>query len=145
MIQWNIGLLSTWRDAHDVMGAFARVAQQPGCAPGLLLAMFASVAHERAWPPRAKRQPSAWLSGNDQNLRFLGAWLRAAQVGNFRWLSCDGGVASAGSRGKVKLPRARATTQEGQTTGESFHLYKGCRSPCLSFFLLLLIALPPPS
>jgi len=49
----------TKKDPADSKGAFATLAQRPGCARGLQLAMFVVMACERAWLPRAKNSLSA--------------------------------------------------------------------------------------
>jgi hypothetical protein len=93
--------------ARERKGVFATPAQQPGCAPGLQAALFAHLARLGARLREAKKVLSAWLPGNTARVRFPGARLRAVHAGRFRRLPRVGGVAGAGSRGKVKLPRAR--------------------------------------
>jgi hypothetical protein len=98
---------------------FATPAQQPGCAPGLQAALFAHLARLGARPREAKKVLSAWLPGNAARVRFPGARLRAAHAGRFHRLPRVDGVAGAGSRGKVKLPRAR----EGEVRRNLSRLY----------------------
>jgi hypothetical protein len=104
---------------------FATPAQQPGCAPGLQAALFAHLARLGARLREAKNAASAWLPGNTARVRFPGARRRAAHAGRFRRLPHVGGVAGAGSRGKVKLPRAR----EGEVRRNISRLYMAMAHP----------------
>ena len=90
------------------MGAFAGAAQRLGCAFGLQLAVFVSLAHSEAWLPAAKIAVSAWPWGNAARVRFFPAWSLAARGGRFRGAAWAWRVAGGSSRGKVKLPRARS-------------------------------------
>jgi hypothetical protein len=82
---------------------FATPAQQPGCAPGLQVALFAHLARLGARPREAKQGVSAWLLGNATRVRFLGARPGAAHAGRFHCLPRVGGVAGAGSHGKARF------------------------------------------
>jgi hypothetical protein len=62
------------------MGAFVTPTQQPGCAPGPQVALFARVAHVAARLPAAKKDPCVWLPGYAARVRFLGARLRTAHA-----------------------------------------------------------------
>jgi hypothetical protein len=70
----------------------------------------------------AKKGVSAWLPGNASRVRFPGARLRA---GRFRRLPRVGGVAGAGLRRKVKLPRGR----EGEVRRNLSRLYMAMAHP----------------
>jgi hypothetical protein len=61
--------------------AFARAALQPGCARGMQLGVFATLARERACPPAAKKSASARPWGNDRKGRIPRARLPGAQLG----------------------------------------------------------------
>lgn len=117
------------------MGVFVTVAQQPGCAPGLQLPCLGGLARLRARRRACKSASCAWPPGNEARVRFLGAQLLAAQGGRFWRDFTRRRVARAGSRGKVKPPRALPT-------GENRCLYSW--RPCRCFFFLLLLGSPLP-
>lgn len=117
------------------MGVFATPAQQPGCAPGLQVALFARVAHVAAWLSAAKKDPCVWLPGYASRVHFLGAQLRAAHARTPALMV--GGVARAGLRGKVKLSRAGRRAPVNPLTT----IY-GDGAPYFSL-LSLLVVLPP--
>jgi hypothetical protein len=119
------------------MGVFATPAQQPNCAPGLQVALFARVAHVAARLPAAKKDHCVWLPGYTARVRFLRARLRAAHARTSALTV--GGVARAGSRGKVKLLRAGRRALVNPLTA----IY-GDGAPYFSL-LSLLVVLPPPS
>ena len=60
-------------------GVFAAMAQQPGYAPGLQLPCLCRLACLGACLCAYKFSLSAWLHRNEVKVRFLGAWLFAAQ------------------------------------------------------------------
>jgi hypothetical protein len=117
---------------------FATPTQQPDCAPRLQVALFAHLARLGARLREAKKSTSAWLPGDVARVHFLGARPHAMHVGRFCRLPRVGRVAGAGSRGKVKFPRAR----EGEVRRNPSRLYMTMALPFSP--LLPACCVPPP-
>ena len=102
---------------HYSKGVFATPAQQPGCAPGLHVALFARLAHVGARLREAKTHPTpgsretplgfvSWEHGCARCRRAISA-APPRRWGGWRGLAREGEIsARAGRRGPVKSPCA---------------------------------------
>ena len=97
------------------------MAQQAGYALRLQCTLFVQLAQAAARPRTAKRGASAWPQRNAARVRFSGARLVTVRGGRIWGRLAGARVAEAGSRGKVKSPRALSTP------AKSF-AYKYCSS-----------------
>jgi hypothetical protein len=91
------------------------------------LAVFATLARERACPPATKRSASAWPWGNDRKGRIPGARLPGAQLGRLGRVGphvsqCFGALARLGDAAQTQTRFGLAHEVHGGKHDELHHL-----------------------